>query len=450
MDNGGVRSGERVSGSVAALVSWALVTAAGGRRQEDALTDLDRRVLTELTATRETPRAVFHWRPGALDERVVAADVDANVAALAALEKMLAMRYRGRVHVFLYADGDEMKRLTETDAGTVAFSIGTVSVHQPHDFRGVHEFVHIYALQFERGSDTAGPDPFATEGLATWLAESDQGVPIHTWAAVDAKSVVLPSLRDLRRTFPEGAPSGVHPYHIAGSFLGFLVERFGMAKVKQWYMDSTEAHAYFGKGLVRLEREWREFLAGKTLDPAHEKHVLQRLGLDGEPLPAAWAKAKATALFDGHSLAGLEPEDAAKWSVKDGILVGTNDEPWTHLTSEKSFGSAIGVRAKLRLASGNALKVRVNGAKEAIFATWSSYATAGDDYAGNERLKIPVGQWVELVVANDSGRARVYLDGKSVFDLADAWSDATDGSIALAVERGVVEVREWVTFDPRP
>lgn len=444
-----MRPGARVGRFAAALVPLALATAAGECGQEDALTDLDRRVLTELTAKRETPRAVFHWRPGALDEKAVTEDVAANVEALAALEKTLAMRYRGRVHVFLYADVDEMKRLTEAGGGAVAFSTGTVSVHQPHDFRGVHEFVHIYALQFERGPDTAGPDLFATEGLATWLAENDQGVPIHAWAAVDAKAGALPSPRDLRRTFPEGAPSGVHAYHVAGSFVGFLVERFGMAKVKQWYMDSTEAHAYFGKGLARLEREWREYLGGLTVDPAHEKHVLRRLGLDGEPMPVAWASAKATPLFDGRSLAGLEPEDAAKWSVKNGILVGANDAPWTHLTSEQAFGATIGVRAKLRLASGNALKVRVNGAKEAIFATWSSYASSGDGHTGNERQKIPVGQWVELVVANDSGRARVYLDGKNVFDLAGAWSDATDGSIALGVERGVVEVREWVAFDPR-
>src|SRR5262245_33915373 len=251
-------------------------------QNDDALTDLDRRVLQQLTGVRATPRAVFHFRPGAFADAALDADVKANVAALEQLERTLAMRYRGVVHVFLYADGDEMKRLTDAGGGTVAFSTGTVSVHQPHDFRGVHEFVHIYALQFERPADSSGPDLFATEGLATSLAESDENVPIHAWAATYAKAGALPELGPLRRTFPEGAVRGVHPYHVAGSFCGFLLERFGMAKLKRWYMDSTEAHRWFGEGMAQLEREWRTFLAGVKVDPAHERHVLQKLGRSGE------------------------------------------------------------------------------------------------------------------------------------------------------------------------
>ena len=429
------------------LVAAVLASLASpGMRQEGELVDVDRQVLKELTAVRETPRAVFHWRPGAIDEKVLAEDIEANVEALAALEKMLAMRYRGRVHVFLHADGAELKRLT--GSGAVAFSTGTVSVHQPHAFRGVHEFVHIYALQFERGSDTAGPDLFTTEGLATWLAESDEGVPIHAWAAAYASVGMLPSIPDLRRTFPQGAGSRVHSYHVAGSFVGLLVERFGIAKVKRWYVDSSEAHQYFGKGLTQLAREWNEFLAGFKLDPEHERHVLKKLGFGGEAMPAAWASARATPLFDGKSLAGLTPEDASKWSVNDGVLIGTNEAPWTHLATEKSFGQTVGVRAKLRLASGNAIKLRVNGTKEAILATWSSYVSNGEDFDGNAHTKIPVGQWVELVVADEMGRARVYLDGKSVFDVSGAWADASAGSLALGVEKGVVELKEWVSFDP--
>jgi hypothetical protein len=50
---------------------------------------------------------------------------------------------------------------------------------------------------------------------------------------------------------------------------------------------------------------------------------------------------------------------------------------------------------------------------------------------------------------DDMGRARVYLDGKSVFDLDGAWADASAGSLALGIERGVLEVKDWETFAPR-
>ena len=436
---------------LAGVVFFATLTTlalAAPQDQDAALTDVDRKVLLELTGVRDTPRARFHFRPGDVEAGALEADVAANVAALTALEKTLAMSWRGKVHVFLYHDVAEMKRLTGAADGTVAFSTGTVSVHQPHDFRGVHEFVHIYALQFERGADTAGPDLFAVEGLATWLAESDEGVAIHDWAAVDAKAGALPaSIVDFRRTFPNGCAAGVHPYHVAGSFVGFLVDRFGIAKVKQWYVDSTEAYRYFGSGVAQLEREWREFLAKRTVDRERERHVMKKLGLDAEPMPAEWATVKGTPLFDGKSLAALAPEDASKWTVKEGLLVGNNDAPWTRISTAKNFGRKIGVRAKLRLKSGNAVKLCVNGDNEAIFATWSSFAKVGGGFAGNDRVKMLVGRWVEIVVVNDGGRARVFLDGLTLFDLPGAWSDAADGTLGLAVERGVVEVKEWTAFD---
>src|SRR5262245_27833391 len=93
-----------------AALAGALAFAAHAQESNDsALTDLDRRVLQQLTAVRSTPRAVFHCRPGAFADAALDADVKANVAALEGLERTLAMRYRGVVHVFLYADADEMK-----------------------------------------------------------------------------------------------------------------------------------------------------------------------------------------------------------------------------------------------------------------------------------------------------------------------------------------------------
>ena len=35
----------------------------------------------------------------------------------------------------------------------------------------------------------------------------------------------------------------------------------------------------------------------------------------------------------------------------------------------------------------------------------------------------------------------------TVFDLPGVWSGAGQGSLGLGVERGVVELKEWVAFD---
>src|SRR5262249_40543996 len=148
---------------LAAALPFAPAATAQASKGDAALTDVDRKVLAELTEVRETPRAVFHWRAADVDAKALDADVAADLAALASLEKTLQMSYRGRVHFFLSRDVDTMKQLTGAGGGTVAFSTGTVSIHQAHDFRGVHELVHLFALQFERAPDTSGPDLFATE-----------------------------------------------------------------------------------------------------------------------------------------------------------------------------------------------------------------------------------------------------------------------------------------------
>lgn len=436
------------------IATLALVAGVAGQEGNDdaALVDLDRRVLGTLTGRQSTPHLVVHHRPDH-DPALLATDVAANEASYLALERLLAMRYRGRIHIFLYRDVADLKVLTGAGDGTVAFSTGTVSVHQARDFRSVHELTHIFALQLPRPADTSGPDLFAVEGLATWLAESDEGIPIHAWAAVAERHGFLPGLIDFKRTFPAGAAKGVHPYHVAGSFVGFLSERFGMEKVKAWYVDATEAHRWFGVGLAGLEREWREALRGATVLPEHAHRIAARLGVLDSPLPEAWAKAAGKALFDGASLAGLVPEDAARWRVRDGLLVGTQTGPWTRIaTATTHGGDRVGVRLRLRLASGDAAQVRIGVTDqdrgELVLANWSSYASQpGGGYAGNDRMKLRVGQWHELVVVADAGRLRVWLDGVAMFDQPAVWPTRA-GRVEVGVEKGVLEVREWVVFAP--
>ncbi|TAH38011.1 MAG: hypothetical protein EYC70_05140 [Planctomycetota bacterium] len=417
----------------------------------DWATDFDRRILQELAAVVETEHIVFHYRAGDLSEAQLTEDVAANVAYYAELEDKLRMRYQGRIHVFLYRDKEDMNTRTE-GAGDIAFSTGTVSVHQVRDFRGVHELTHIFALQFPEVADAAGPDPFLTEGLATAMAESDQNVPVHSWAAVYQRAGRLPALDALRCSFPEGAPPGVHPYHVAASFVLYLVERFGIETVKAYYRNSTEAGLVFGVTLPRLERDWRESLERIEVAPEHVAHVLDRLGLRGDPLPAEWAHAEGTVLFDGSALDALAPDEPGRWTLRDGVLVGSHDGPWTAIHSRQVFGADVGVRLRLRLVAGDAVQVRLNRTpgheSQAIFARWCTYMSEGEDnFKPNEGVKIPPGVWCDIVFANTGGRGRLYLNGIQVLDHEDVLL-RQEGQVGLCVERGVVEVASFTVFTP--
>ncbi|MFY9341108.1 MAG: hypothetical protein WAT39_01375 [Planctomycetota bacterium] len=401
-------------------------------------TAIDRRMMAELHGRHSSPHARYHYDAAAVTDAqrsAAAADIEAGFAAL---ERILAMRYQGTILVFLYADHADLEKRTGTKA--VAFSTGTVSLHMPHDFRGVHELTHLFALQFPKGEDAVS-DLFVVEGLATMLAEHDENVPIHAWAATCLQAGRLPDLLELRRTFPEGAGKGVHPYHVAGSFVGFLIERFGMAKVKGFYVNSTEAQHWFGKPVRTLEREWRTWLTGQKVADAHRAHVLGKLGISGRLLPAAIRDAVGIDLLAEKSLAAFTADDASKWSFRDGVLRGIHDGPWTHLHSRRAFGERVAVRARLRV-NGDAVKLQCNRgerANEAIFAAWSTFVSSGGAFAGNDQCKLGPGAWHDVVLIHDGGTCSVWLNGGLVVEAADAPSRVA-GAIGIAVEKGTVEV----------
>jgi hypothetical protein len=245
----------------------------------------------------------------------------------------------------------------------------------------------------------------------------------------------------------------VHPYHVAGSFLAYLTERFGIDKVKTWYRNSAEAGMVFGVTAARLERDWRAMLDTLEVEPAHEAHVLDKLGVGSGPLPEAWATAVGTPLFDGSSLDALDLDEPAHWELRDGLLIGTRDGPWTSLHSRAAFPADVGLRVRFRLVSGDAVQLRLNRVpgheSQAIFAAWSAFLSVGEDgdFTGNDQVKVPHGSWCTAVFVNQGGRGRLWLNGLPVLDAKDALA-RREGTVGLAVERGVLEVAEITAFEP--
>lgn len=412
-----------------------------------AATALDRRLARQLTGRHETARVRVHYDPDAIDERrrdAAVADIEAN---LADLEELFAQRFDGRVLAFLYADVADLRRRTGAAGGTVAFSTGTHSLHQAHDFRGPHELTHLLALQFPRDEDSY-EDLFVVEGLATALARVDRDVDVHDWATVYLRVGRMPDLLALRATFPEGAPQGVHPYHVAGSFVGWLIERFGIEKVKGYYVNATEAQHWFGAPARRLERQWLAWLGAREVAPANRRVVLQALGIE-HPLPLALRDAPGEDLLAARSLVGFDAEHAAAWTFDGGTLRGEHDGPWTHLRTRAAAGERVALRARLRLVAGNALKLASNCGErqnEAIFATWATYLSAGEGYVGGDSLKLATGVWHDVVLVHERGELSLFVDGARVLHSPSAPSNAA-GAVGIAVEKGVVEFAKLERID---
>src|SRR5262245_31418022 len=97
--------------ALASVLNWAFPAAAGCADDSD-LTDLDRRVMGELSAIRSAGQVVLHYRTGDLTAEQLDAAAVANERAFRDLERLLEMKYAGEIHIFLYRDGDDLKKQT--------------------------------------------------------------------------------------------------------------------------------------------------------------------------------------------------------------------------------------------------------------------------------------------------------------------------------------------------
>jgi hypothetical protein len=194
-----------------------------------------------------------------------------------------------------------------------------------------------------------------------------------------------------------------------------------------------------------LERQWRAWLATRTVSDAHRDHVFARLGRPRN-LPESLRSAKGVDLLAARTLDQFAAEDAAKWTFADGALRGAHDGPWTHVHSRESFPAKVAVRVRLRFSSGDAVKLRCNRAdghtNEVIFASWATYLTSGGGFASNEECKLAKGVWHDVYLVHDGGACRVYLDGALVLEAGDAPSQVA-GQVGFAVEKGSVEVASF-------
>lgn len=124
----------------------------------------------------------------------------------------------------------------------------------------LHEIVHIYAPHQNR---------FLAEGLAVYLHAKLAGNPAFPNFGEDLRRLAardlpgaesLNALNAVRTPRPLGTVLDEKTaYVLAGSFVGFLVERYGLAQFRSLYETESYETAY-GKPFAALEREWRSSL----------------------------------------------------------------------------------------------------------------------------------------------------------------------------------------------
>ena len=140
-----------------------------------------------------------------------------------------------------------------------------------------HEAAHALAQDLIQPKEEGGPDGVLVEGLAVWATGGHyRREPIDDLAAVIADSDSYIPLGTLRAG-PFYDFQHEISYMEAGSFVQFLIERYGLDRFKQLYgqetgkaeQDELLVASLYGKSYAEMEAEWLEYLGG--LSPAPEE-----------------------------------------------------------------------------------------------------------------------------------------------------------------------------------
>ncbi|MCA8978155.1 MAG: hypothetical protein KDC98_25735, partial [Planctomycetes bacterium] len=227
-----------------------------------------------------TPHFDIRFREGSRAEASVdrvASLVEADLALI--LRELGLDRFEATIRLCLYDDVDELQRVTGVPAA--GYSVPLCS-HVPHDNDQTrrHELVHVIAERFrEKGPEAR--NLFFAEGLANAVLRFVDDVHVDCVAAFHRQRGDLPAMKELHELADFYGWLQQHPfvgsYDVAGSWMRFLLDAHGAAKVRKYY-KGVPAKAAFGKDVAALEEAWHAHLDAVVIRDGTRRLLQRRLG----------------------------------------------------------------------------------------------------------------------------------------------------------------------------
>ena len=267
----------------------------------------------ELAGRLETAHFVIHYAHTKEIDRDIALIAEDHELRYAEVVAQIGVAPAGKLTSFYFADRDQKGRwMGARDVEMAKPWRREIYVDHrafPHSSLR-HEIAHAVASEF--GDPLFGVatkrvagipmlvNPGLIEGLAValdWPGGYDRLTPHEAVRAMQAMGME-PTLDDLLslRFF---AVSSARGYTTAGSFLHFLLERYGAAPLRALYGTGGDFEAAYGKPLPALEGEWKAMLATIAVPPEAIEGSRERFrgtSVFSRPCPHAIAAAREQAV----------------------------------------------------------------------------------------------------------------------------------------------------------
>lgn len=204
---------------------------------------------------------IFHFRPNSIAEEEIGYIAAVQEAGYQRILGILGETTGPTIGYYLYESLADKARITGVKGSGIAeAALGEVHVVYGNDRKvtGLHEDCHVLAQQLWGGSRL----PFLVEGLAVYCDGHWLSAPVDRWVSVLSKRGDLIPLQgllqpDLFESYPD-----LLTYPVAGSFVKFLIEKFGIEDFRTFYLSARPAsiredfEKIYPLSLEEAERGW--------------------------------------------------------------------------------------------------------------------------------------------------------------------------------------------------
>ena len=226
----------------------------------------------ELTQTQQSTHFTFHYSPG---DNVDPARTEAFYTWIT---DQLSIDTSRRIEYYKYVDVAQKRRLSGK-IGNAFADASTFSVHTIFGWDN-HETTHLITSTvgiqvglFDEGIAVA----FETDPYNHWVTPNWNGQPPHAWAKQFLQQGKLPNLTAILDNEQFRAADSNITYPTSGSFVEYLVDQYGIAKVLQLFpgasyldapaLNQARFQKTFGISLAQAEQAWRIFLLQYEVNP---------------------------------------------------------------------------------------------------------------------------------------------------------------------------------------
>ena len=234
-------------------------------------------IARKLGGFRETAHfEIFYARELETEIENIVADCEFQYAQLAAYLTPEGAGLSQKVRAYIYASPEQKKALIGAGSTSVEDPFGHgFHIHTqgfPHPVLK-HELAHVFTVPWSplKVSLKIG----LHEGIAVAADWSEGKLTAHQWAKAMREMEIAPPLSAIMGIGFWGH-AGSRSYLLAGSFVRFLVDTYGIEKFKGVF-PSGNFVKHYGKDLQALETEWIGFLEGVPLQDNDINYTAYRL-----------------------------------------------------------------------------------------------------------------------------------------------------------------------------